>query len=71
MTEKKYSGYIHYGHNFGYVTMQLGVSLEQYKIDENLNLETEPSATVTNNISSVNPSTFFTYNPLEKNQFQL
>ncbi|MCT4698032.1 outer membrane beta-barrel family protein [Tenacibaculum haliotis] len=68
---KIYSGYINYGHNFGKVTMQLGARLEQYKIDGNFNLENEPSATVTDDIFSVYPSAFFTYNPSEKNQFQL
>ena len=68
---KIYSGYINYGHNFGKITMQLGARLEQYKIEGDFNLENEPSATVTDDIFSVYPSAFFTYNPSEKNQFQL
>ncbi|WP_299679733.1 outer membrane beta-barrel family protein [uncultured Tenacibaculum sp.] len=72
---KIYSGYVNYGHQFGKLTMQLGARLEQYEIvgnftglDDNSVLRTE---VVTDDIFSVYPSAFFTYNPSEKNQFQL
>jgi len=65
-----YSGYVNYGHKFGKVTMQLGARIEQYEIEGNFNQETLPSATVTDEIFTVYPSAFFTYNPSEKNQFQ-
>jgi outer membrane receptor protein involved in Fe transport len=65
-----YSGYVNYGHKFGKVTMQLGARLEQYEIEGNFNQETLPSATVTDEIFTVYPSAFFTYNPSDKNQFQ-
>ncbi|ARV07785.1 TonB-dependent receptor [Polaribacter sp. SA4-10] len=68
---KIYSGYANYGHKFGKVTMQLGARLEQYEIDGLFNQVGENSETVTDKIFSIYPSTFFTYNPSEKNQFQL
>jgi outer membrane receptor protein involved in Fe transport len=68
---KIYSGYVNYGHKFGKVTMQLGARLEQYEIDGLFNQDGENSETVTDQIFSVYPSTFFTYTPSEKNQFQL
>ncbi len=72
---KIYSGYVNYGHKFGKLTMQLGARLEQYEIignftglDDNSVVRTD---VVTDDIFSVYPSAFFTYNPSEKNQFQL
>lgn len=65
-----YSGYVNYGHKFGKVTMQLGARIEQYEIEGNFNQETLPSAKVTDEIFTVYPSAFFTYNPSDKNQFQ-
>ncbi|CAM1357146.1 TonB-dependent receptor domain-containing protein [Tenacibaculum ascidiaceicola] len=66
-----YSAYANYGHKFGKLTMQLGARLEQYKIKGVFNQEGEPTETVTDDIFSVYPSAFLTYNPSEKNQFQL
>ena len=68
---KIYSGYVNYGHKLGKVTMQLGARLEQYEIEGLFNQVGENSETVTDKIFSIYPSTFFTYNPSEKNQFQL
>ncbi|CAM1353304.1 TonB-dependent receptor domain-containing protein [Tenacibaculum insulae] len=68
---KIYSGYVNYGHQFGKVTMQLGARLEQYKIDGTFNLENETPAKVSDDIFSIYPSAFFTFNPSDKNQFQL
>lgn len=65
-----YSGYVNYGHKFGKVTMQLGARVEQYEIEGNFNQVSQPSATVTDEIFTVYPSAFFTYNPSDKNQFQ-
>ncbi|SEB40871.1 Outer membrane receptor proteins, mostly Fe transport [Tenacibaculum sp. MAR_2009_124] len=66
-----YSAYVNYGHQFGKLSMQLGARLEQYNIDGAFNQETLPSETVTDDIFTIYPSAFFTYNPSEKNQFQL
>ncbi|CAM1340488.1 TonB-dependent receptor domain-containing protein [Tenacibaculum amylolyticum] len=65
------SGYANYGHKFGKVTMQLGARLEQYNIEGRFNVETVGTDTVTDDIFTIYPSAFFTYNPSEKNQFQL
>lgn len=69
-----YSGYVNYSHKFGKVTMQLGARLEQYNIEGNFNgLENGVPTTkkVTDEIFTVYPSAFFTFNPTDKNQFQL
>lgn len=66
-----YSAYANYGHKFGKLTMQLGARFEQYKIKGIFNQEGKPTETVTDDIFSVYPSAFLTYNPSEKNQFQL
>ncbi|KAB1159814.1 TonB-dependent receptor [Tenacibaculum aiptasiae] len=68
---KIYSGYVNYGHKFGKLTMQLGARLEQYDIKGIFNQVAEPTEVVTDKIFSVYPSAFFTYNPTDKNQFQL
>ncbi|AUC15324.1 hypothetical protein BTO06_09295 [Tenacibaculum sp. SZ-18] len=68
---KIFSGYVNYGHTFGKVTMQLGARLEQFNIDGIFNVETIETETVTDDIFTIYPSAFFTYNPSEKNQFQL
>jgi outer membrane receptor protein involved in Fe transport len=65
-----YSAYANYGHKFGKVTMQLGARLEQYEIKGVFNQTGQPSATVTDEIFTVYPSAFFTYNPSNKNQWQ-
>ncbi|KAF9658091.1 TonB-dependent receptor [Tenacibaculum mesophilum] len=70
-----YSAYINYGHKFGKLSMQLGARFEQYKIegnftglDENGDVKKDK---VTDDIFSVYPSAFFTYNPNDADQFQL
>lgn len=65
-----YSAYANYGHKFGKVTMQLGARLEQYEIKGVFNQTGQPSATVTDEIFTLYPSAFFTYNPSDKNQWQ-
>ncbi|MGB0891479.1 MAG: TonB-dependent receptor domain-containing protein [Flavobacteriaceae bacterium] len=66
-----FSGYVNYGHKFGKVTMQLGARLENYEIEGNFNQVGQASEKVTDKIFTVYPSAFFTFNPSEKNQFQL
>ena len=66
-----YSGYINYGHTLGKVTMQLGARLEQFDVNGVFKQDTQTDATVTDAIFTLYPSAFFTYNPSEKNQFQL
>ena len=66
-----YSGYVNYGHKFGKVTMQLGARIENYEIKGIFNQDTQPTETVTDKIFTAYPSAFFTYNPSEKNQYQL
>ncbi len=68
---KIYSGYVNYGHQFGKLSMQLGARIEQFNIEGIFNQETQSSQTVTDDIFTVYPSAFFTYNPSDKNQFQL
>jgi outer membrane receptor protein involved in Fe transport len=65
-----FSGYTNYGHEFGKLTMQLGVRLEQYNVDGTFQKGTA-SAKYTDKIFSAYPSAFFTYNPSEKNQYQV
>ncbi|WP_075342873.1 TonB-dependent receptor domain-containing protein [Tenacibaculum agarivorans] len=71
---KIYSGYVNYGHQFGKLTMQLGARIEQYDIVANFtglnNNSVLTTEVVTDDIFTVYPSAFFTYNPSEKNQFQ-
>ena len=66
-----YSGYVNYNHKFGKMTMQLGARLEQYEIEGNFKQEGSDNAKITDEIFSIYPSAFFTYNPSEKNQYQL
>lgn len=66
-----YSGYVNYGHKFGKVTMQLGARIENYEIIGTFNQDSQPTETVTDKIFTVYPSAFFTFNPSEKNQYQL
>jgi outer membrane receptor protein involved in Fe transport len=69
-TRDIYSTYATYGHKFDKVTLQVGARLEQYEIDATFNNGAEVQ-TVTDEIFSIYPSTFITYNPSEKNQFQV
>ncbi|CAM1341391.1 TonB-dependent receptor domain-containing protein [Tenacibaculum aestuarii] len=70
-----YSAYVNYGHQFGKLSMQLGARFEQYKIEGNFTgLDVNGDVKndkVTDDIFSVYPSAFFTYNPNEADQFQL
>ena len=67
-----YSGYVNYGHKFNKVTMQLGVRLEQLNVNADFaRTKNNQNETVTDNQFNAYPSVFFTYNPSDKNQFQL
>jgi outer membrane receptor protein involved in Fe transport len=72
---KIYSGYANYGHKFGKVTMQLGARLEQYNIEGNFTGKNDNGVVetkkVTDDIFTIYPSAFFTFNPNDKDQFQL
>jgi outer membrane receptor protein involved in Fe transport len=65
-----FSGYVNYGHKFNKITMQLGARLEQYNVEGSFTNKNETKP-YTDNIFSIYPSAFFTYNPSDKNQFQL
>jgi outer membrane receptor protein involved in Fe transport len=66
-----YSGYLNYAHKIGKVNMQLGARLEQFDVQGKFNQETLPSDSVTDDIFTIYPSAFFTYNSSEKNQWQI
>jgi outer membrane receptor protein involved in Fe transport len=65
-----YSGYVNYNQKFNKLAVQLGARLEQYEIDGTFVNGTE-SANYNDKIFSIYPSAFFTFNPSEKNQYQL
>ena len=65
-----YSAYANYNHKFDKISIQLGARLEQYEIDGTFNKGNE-TLKVTDDIFSIYPSAFITYNPTEKNQFQV
>jgi outer membrane receptor protein involved in Fe transport len=65
-----YSGYVNYNQEFNKLSMQLGARLEQYEVEGTFVKGTE-TANYNDEIFSVYPSAFFTYNPSEKNQYQL
>ena len=65
-----YSGYVNYNHKFDKLSMQVGARLEQYEVTGTFKKGTE-TASYKDEIFSVYPSVFFTFNPSEKNQYQL
>ena len=65
-----YSAYTNYGQQFGKLSMQLGLRVEQYTVDA-VFTEAEETQTYRDEKFSAYPSAFFTYTPGEKNQFQL
>jgi len=67
-----YSGYATYSHKFGKLSMQIGARLEQYEVEGTfIKTKGNQIEKYTDEIFSLYPSTFFTYNPSEKNQFQV
>lgn len=65
-----YSGYANYNQTFNKLSMQLGARAEQYEVNGTFVKNTE-TATYKDEIFTVYPSAFFTYNANDKNQFQL
>ena len=55
----------------GRVTMQLGARLEQFEAIGNFNSDGSASQQVRQDFFNMYPSAFFTFNPSEKNQFQI
>ncbi len=67
-----YSVYGTYSNKFGKLSMQLGARLEQYDVDGTfIKTKNNQLEKYTDEIFTIYPSTFFTYNPSEKNQYQL
>jgi len=65
-----YSGYVNFNQKFDKLSVQLGARLEQYEIDGTF-VKGSETANYKDNIFSIYPSAFFTYNPSKKNQYQL
>jgi len=65
-----YSAYINYNHKINKISMQLGARFEQYEVDGTF-VKGAETLKYSDKIFSVYPSAFITYNPSEKNQFQL
>ena len=65
-----YSSYATYGHKFNKLTIQAGARFEQYEIVGTFNKGTELQI-VEDKIFSIYPSAFITFNPTEKNQWQV
>jgi outer membrane receptor protein involved in Fe transport len=67
-----YSAYGTYSHKFGKLSMQVGARFEQYEVDGTfIKTKGNQLEKFTDEIFSIYPSTFFTYNPSEKNQYQV
>ena len=67
---KIYSTYFNYGYKMNKITMQLGARAELYTVEGMFNEETKASAGYKDDILSIYPSAFVTYNASEKNQWQ-
>ncbi|WP_299525360.1 outer membrane beta-barrel family protein, partial [uncultured Lutibacter sp.] len=65
-----YSGYVNFNQKFDKLSMQLGARLEQYEVDGAF-VKGSEIANYTDEIFSIYPSAFLTFNPSEKNQYQL
>lgn len=65
-----YSGYVNLNHKIDKFSMQIGARFEHYKVDGSFAKGAE-RAKYTDDRFTVYPSAFFTFNPSEKNQFQL
>lgn len=65
-----YSGYVNLNHKIDKFTMQIGARLEQYEVDGEF-AKGDESAKYSDSRFTVYPSVFFTFNPSDKNQFQL
>ncbi|WP_282126871.1 TonB-dependent receptor domain-containing protein [Marinifilum flexuosum] len=65
-----YSGYVNLNHKIDKFSMQVGARLEQYEVDGDF-IKGDEKAKYTDSRFTVYPSVFFTFNPSERNQFQL
>lgn len=65
-----YSAYATYSHQFNKISLQTGARFEQYEVDGTFTKGAEKEF-VKKDIFSVYPSAFLTFNPSEKNQFQV
>ncbi|MFD0761036.1 TonB-dependent receptor domain-containing protein [Lutibacter aestuarii] len=65
-----YSAYINYNHKIDKIAIQLGARFEQYEVDGTF-VKGAETLKYSDEIFSVYPSAFITYNPSDKNQFQL
>jgi len=65
-----YSGYVNFNQKIDKLSMQLGARLEQYEVEGTFTKGLE-TANYSDEIFSVYPSAFFTYNSSDKNQYQL
>jgi len=65
-----YSAYVNFNHKINKVSMQLGARFEQYEVEGSF-VKGNETVKYSDEIFSVYPSAFFTYNPSDKNQFQL
>ena len=64
-----YSGYFNYNKSFETIMIQVGSRFEQYEVDGTFNRDTD-NLGYKDEIFSIYPSVFITYNPSKKNQFQ-
>ncbi len=65
-----YSAYVNYNQKFNKLSMQLGARFEQYDVEGTF-VKGNETVNYSDEIFSVYPSAFFTYNPSDKNQFQV
>lgn len=73
-----YSGYVNYATSFKKFTMQIGARFESFLVDGVFDLYSDDTfntlvdtQTVDQDLFNVYPSAFFTYNPSEKNSWQV
>lgn len=66
-----YSAYTNLGKQLKKWSFQAGARFEQYKVDALFKKDGEPDGKFKDAIFSIYPSTFITYNPSEKNSFNL
>jgi len=64
-----YSGYFNYNKSFETIMIQVGSRFEQYEVDGIFNRDID-NLGYKDEIFSIYPSVFITYNPSKKNQFQ-
>eukprot|EP01029_Cantina_marsupialis_P002083 TRINITY_DN118_c0_g1_i1.p1 TRINITY_DN118_c0_g1~~TRINITY_DN118_c0_g1_i1.p1 ORF type:complete len:825 (+),score=79.68 TRINITY_DN118_c0_g1_i1:617-3091(+) len=65
-----YSGYVNLNHKIDNFSMQVGARLEHYDVDGKF-MKGDEKAKYSDSRFTIYPSVFLTFNPSEKNQFQL